>query len=132
MSDVPPARPDDLIAAVERTPYGDLLRDESRRRRLVHEAMANGPDPTGREIGRQLMSGAATPRELLAASAYREFFQRARADGERLDLDSLTATARQLADNRRLTGDLDRDTGSGAGNRPDRDGGSGGAKDHRR
>lgn len=34
-----PARPEDVFTALDRTPYGELLRDTATRRRLVYEAM---------------------------------------------------------------------------------------------
>ncbi|WP_422733855.1 hypothetical protein ACN26Y_28440 [Micromonospora sp. WMMD558] len=118
MNQVPPARPEDILAAVDRTPYGEVLRDQSRRRQLVYEAMMSGPDPIGREIAQQLRSGSVTPRDLLAVADYREFFSRARADAERLDLDALAASASALDHDELPTGDLDRDTVTGVGYRP--------------
>lgn len=114
MNQVPPTGPEDVIAAVDRTPYGEILRDESRRRQMVFEAMMAGPDPIGREIGQQLRSGNVTPQDLLALPDYQEYFSRARADAERLDLDELAASARTLADEEKVIGDLERDSAIGS------------------
>ncbi|MFI6265283.1 hypothetical protein [Micromonospora sp. NPDC051006] len=118
VNEVPPARPDDVLAAVDRTPYGAVLRDESRRRQMIYEAMLAGPDPIGREIGQQLLDGSVTPRGLLAVTDYQEYFSRARTDAERLDLDDLAASAAALADDQQLTGDLDQDAAAGADDEP--------------
>ncbi|MGS2616126.1 hypothetical protein ACVCAH_16620 [Micromonospora sp. LZ34] len=118
MNQVPPTRPEDVLTALDRTPYGAVLRDEARRRQLVFEAMMTGPDPIGREIGHQLRAGSVTPRDLLAVGDYREFFGRARAHAEQLDLDDLAASARVLADDAQLTGDLDHDRAAGSSDEP--------------
>ncbi|MFG1872449.1 hypothetical protein [Micromonospora arborensis] len=97
MNDTPHPRAADVLAAVDRTPYGSVVRDEAFRRQLVYESLISGVDPVGREIGQQLRDGSLRPRELLAASDYEDFFRQARAQAERLDLDALATAARAVA-----------------------------------
>lgn len=97
VNDTPHSRPADVLAAVDRTPYGSVVRDEARRRQMVYESLISGVDPVGREIGQQLRDGSLSPRELLAASDYQDFFRQARAQAERLDLDALATAARAVA-----------------------------------
>ncbi|MDG4780868.1 hypothetical protein O7614_14575 [Micromonospora sp. WMMD961] len=92
-----PSTPADVLAAVDRTPYGAVVRDEARRRQMVYESLASGPDPIGREIGRQLRDGDLSPRDLLTVGDYQGFLSRARTQAERLDLDDLAAAARSAA-----------------------------------
>ncbi|MFF0123822.1 hypothetical protein ACFYP7_31590 [Micromonospora arida] len=73
------------------------MRDEALRRQMVYESLISGVDPVGREIGQQLRDGSLSPRELLAASDYQDFFRQARAQAERLDLDALATAARAVA-----------------------------------
>ncbi|MGC4868135.1 hypothetical protein ACLQ3B_22200 [Micromonospora sp. DT53] len=97
MNDTTHSRPADVLAAVDRTPYGSVVRDEALRRQMVYESLSSGADPVGREIGQQLRDGSLSPRELLAASDYQDFFRQARAQAERLDLDALATAARAVA-----------------------------------
>ncbi|MEV1320025.1 hypothetical protein AB0J14_28560 [Micromonospora arborensis] len=97
MNDTPHSRAADVLAAVDRTPYGSVVRDEAFRRQMVYESLISGADPVGREIGQQLRDGSLRPRELLAASDYHGFFRQARSQAERLDLDALAAAARAIA-----------------------------------
>ncbi|MEO3770563.1 hypothetical protein [Micromonospora sp. B9E7] len=92
-----PSTPADVLAAVDRTPYGAVVRDEARRRQMVYESLISGPDPIGREIGQQLRDGNLSPRDLLTVGDYQGFLGRARAQAERLDLDDLAAAARSAA-----------------------------------
>ena len=103
-----PARPEDVFTALDRTPYGELLRDTATRRRLVYEAMASG-GPLTREIGEQLASGVVTPRALLSQPVYRDYFARALAAVECLDVHSIADCTAALAHTGHLTGDPKRD-----------------------
>ncbi|MET7962209.1 hypothetical protein [Micromonospora zamorensis] len=97
MNDTPSTRPEDVLAAVDRTPYGAVVRDEARRRQMVYESLISGPDPIGREIGQQLRDGNLSPRDLLTVGDYQAFLSRARAQAERLELADLAAAAHSAA-----------------------------------
>lgn len=105
-----PAHPQDIIAAMDRTPYGEILRDTTSRRRMVFEAMTNSADPLTRELGQQLHSGSIVPRDLLRRPEYREFVARGlAAAGEGLGLNELVSAAQAVAHDGQLTGDPQHD-----------------------
>jgi hypothetical protein len=66
----PSATLDDVLAAVERTSYGELLHDDQRRRHELYELMAVSDDPLVREMGQQLRDGLLRPRDLLSDPDY--------------------------------------------------------------
>jgi hypothetical protein len=77
----------DIVDALDSTPYGDVLRDDHRRHQIVFEAMAGSSDPMTREVGEQLLSGAAAPRQLLQHADYRQFLADSLATARNLDFD---------------------------------------------
>lgn len=66
-------------------------------------------DPLTREIGEQLASGVVTPRALLSQPVYRDYFARALAAVECLDVHSIADCTAALAHTGHLTGDPKRD-----------------------
>jgi hypothetical protein len=63
----------DLAAIMRLTPgsaYGDLVADETSRRRTLYELLANSADPMWKEIGTQLRDGQLDARDLLRVDAY--------------------------------------------------------------
>ncbi|GAA3739524.1 hypothetical protein GCM10022225_23320 [Plantactinospora mayteni] len=68
----PSATLDQLLDAVARTSYGELLHDEQRRRHELFRMMADSQDPMLREMGEQLRDGLARPRDLLSVPGYAE------------------------------------------------------------
>jgi hypothetical protein len=68
----PPAALDQLLEAVARTSFGELLHDEQRRRHELFKMMADSPDPMLREMGEQLRDGLARPGDLLSVPSYAE------------------------------------------------------------
>lgn len=95
----------DVLAALDRTPYGRVLGDTERRRQLVFEAMASSRDPMTREIGEQLASGRVAPRELLSSPEYRAYFANALAKAEQMRPQDLIDAAHSLARRDRPTSD---------------------------
>lgn len=86
-----------LMAALDRTPIGDVLRDDQRRRAAVYERMATSSDPLTREIGQQLRDGVLRPQDLLKEPEYRRFLDRGVERLRELDLDELTRQAEAAA-----------------------------------
>jgi hypothetical protein len=82
-----------LMAALDRGPLGDVLRDDHRRRAAVYERMAASSDPLTREIGQQLRDGVLRPQDLLKDPEYRRFLDRCVERLRELDLDELTRQA---------------------------------------
>ena len=84
----------ELVRELEASPAGQRLRDLEARRRRLHDALSQHPDPILREIGQQLVDGRIRPAELLRSSVYAEALQQAAARAaERLDP---VALAREL------------------------------------
>jgi hypothetical protein len=86
-----------LIAALDRGPLGEVLRDDHRRRAAVYERMADSSDPLTREIGQQLRDGVLRPQDLLKDPEYRRFLDRGVERLHDLDLDELTRQAEAAA-----------------------------------
>lgn len=80
-------------------------------RRVAVWCMRRWPaaDPLTREIGEQLASGVVTPRALLSQPVYRDYFARALAAVECLDVHSIADCTAALAHTGHLTGDPKRD-----------------------
>jgi hypothetical protein len=87
-----------LMAALDRGPLGDVLRDDHRRRAAVYERMAASSDPLTREIGQQLRDGVLRPQDLLKDPEYRRFLDRGVERLRELDLDELTRQAEAAAE----------------------------------
>lgn len=98
-----------IVNALDSTPYGRVLREDQQRHRLLFEAMATSPDPMTREVGEQLVTGAATARQLLQHHDYQQFFTDTLTIAGQLDLERVHADIAALADQDNLTGELARD-----------------------
>ncbi|AEV81402.1 hypothetical protein ACWT_0390 [Actinoplanes sp. SE50] len=118
MPDDDAADPRELLAAFDASPYGVVLGDDLRRRRLVFEALAQSEDAMTREVGEQLFTGAIEPREVLRSSAYREFVRDALVRGEKMDIKELGVRLDALTRSGALTGDLERDSRAQADPKP--------------
>ncbi|MGQ0837379.1 hypothetical protein [Actinokineospora sp.] len=74
MTDATPPSQDELRAKIERavreSPFGDILADPIARRRKLFELMAATDDPMTRELGRDLLSGRTSPRDVVTSSSY--------------------------------------------------------------
>ena len=116
-----PERVNDIINALDSTPYGPVLRDGRRRHQVVFEAMATDRDPITREVGEQLLTGAATPRQLLQHATYQQFFTDSLAGAQDFDLDQLQANIASATADGRLTGDPHEDLHHDDELPPDRD-----------
>jgi hypothetical protein len=99
----------DIVDALDSTPYGEVLRDDRRRHRIVFEAMAGSSDPMTREIGEQLLSGEVTPRELLQHAEYRRFLADSLTAARDFDLERLQADVTAARAEGQLTGDPTQD-----------------------
>ncbi|MBM7785038.1 hypothetical protein [Tenggerimyces flavus] len=76
MNDQPAAEgaPADLAAIMRLapdSPYGELIADDTSRRRTLYELLAESDDPLWKEIGTQLRDGQLGPRGIFEVEAYR-------------------------------------------------------------
>jgi uncharacterized membrane-anchored protein YhcB (DUF1043 family) len=104
-----PTAAEQIRQALDSSPYGDLLRNPARRHQLTFEAMATSTDPMTREVGHQLLTGSATPRELLQHQDYRDFFQHTLTAAQQLDIEKLREDTDAVLSTRQLSGDLTQD-----------------------
>lgn len=112
--------PREVLDAIDRTPYGEILRDTARRRQLVFEAMAQSGDPLTREIGEQLRSGAIRPRDLLQVAEYRNHVAHGLEEAAKLDPSDLLKSINALNAEEKLTGNIEKDLSSSTGRPYDR------------
>ena len=83
----------ELLEKLDRSAYGPLLRDPTRRRQAIYDGLAGSADPIAREIGEQLRDGRLRPSDLLRSPEYRSFLDRGAAALRLLDLDALARWA---------------------------------------
>ena len=109
MSDEKVATPNEVRVVLDASPYGPLLRDDRCRHQLAFQAMAGSTDPMAREVGKQLLAGRVTTRQILRSSSYSDFVRASLGPGQRLDIGKLRADLAGLVSNGVLTGDMERD-----------------------
>jgi hypothetical protein len=68
-----PASRSEFLEFVEASPFAEILRDESRLRTIILDAMKQSDDPMAREIGEGLASGTMSSKMIATTSAYSEF-----------------------------------------------------------
>lgn len=82
-------RLEQILAKLEQTSYGELVRDDERRRHELYRMMADSTEPTVREMGQQLRDGLVTPTQLLTVPEYAEVLHQGYERLGELDLDTI-------------------------------------------
>lgn len=86
-----PTSRSEFLKMVEASPYAEVLRDETRLRAAVIDALKQSEDPVTREIGEGLSGGTMTWTTIATTSAYADFLQRGCAALRQFDLAKLAA-----------------------------------------
>jgi hypothetical protein len=73
--------PEDIRAAMAKSPELAGFEDTSSRRNALYRLIADHPDPLWREMGQQLRDGHLRPMDVLSTPQYREQLQAGMADG---------------------------------------------------
>ena len=89
-------RLEQILAKLEQTSYGELIRDDGRRRRELYRMMAESAEPTVREMGQQLRDGLVTPTQLLTVPEYADVLHRGYERLGEIDLDTIEETVEEV------------------------------------
>lgn len=73
----PPEQPsmEELLAKIDQSPIGDIVRDEQAMQRMIFDVMARNEDPVLREMGTELCEGNVSLRGLADVPEYRTAMQ---------------------------------------------------------
>ncbi len=66
---------EELLAKIDQSPIGDIVRDEQAMQRMIFDVMARNEDPVLREMGTELREGNTSLRGLADVPAYRTAMQ---------------------------------------------------------
>jgi hypothetical protein len=89
-------RLEQILAKLEQTSYGELIRDDGRRRHELYRMMAGSAEPAVREMGQQLRDGLVTPTQLLTVPQYAEVLHRGYERLGELDIDTIEETVAEV------------------------------------
>jgi hypothetical protein len=93
-----PASRSEFLKLVEGTKHADVLRDESKLRKIVIDAMKDSDDPITREIGEGLAGGAMSWHAIATTSAYSSFLDQGLTALQQFDFTGLAEDLETKAD----------------------------------